>query len=121
MIDRAVVLIALAIGACVLALGCGGEHWGPGSVTPQAAPAERAEGELARQRETRAAISTEAEGSAAIVQLGHGDLLGLLAIGSKDPERFSSDMGTLFVRYIGDILARRLVVLTGQADPADGS
>jgi uncharacterized protein YigA (DUF484 family) len=67
------------------------------------------------------AISTEAEGSAAIVQLGHGDLLGLLAIGSKDPERFSSDMGTLFVRYIGDILARRLVVLTGQADPADGS
>ena len=73
MIDRAVVLIALAIGACVLALGCGGEHWGPGSVTPQAAPAERAEGELARQRETRAAISTEAE-SASDKQILFGDL-----------------------------------------------
>ena len=73
MIDRAVVVIALAIGACVLALGCEGEHWGPGSVTPQAAPAERAEDELARQRETRAAISTEAE-SASDKQILFGDL-----------------------------------------------
>jgi uncharacterized protein YigA (DUF484 family) len=65
--------------------------------------------------------STESESSAAIVQLGHGVLLGLLAIGSRDPERFSPDMGTLFVRYIGDILARRLVVLAAQSTAADES
>ena len=63
--------------------------------------------------------STQSEGSAAIVQLGHGVLLGLLAVGSRDPKRFSPDMGTLFVRYIGDILARRLVVLAAHPTPAD--
>ena len=71
--------------------------------------------------ETLFGTRTDREGSAAIVQLGHGALLGMLAIGSRDPERFSPDMGTLFVRYIGDILARRLVVLAGQTEPADGS
>jgi uncharacterized protein YigA (DUF484 family) len=51
------------------------------------------------------------EASAAIVQLRHDDLVGVFAIGSRDPRRFSADMGTLFVRYIGDVLARVLVRL----------
>ena len=33
---------------------------------------------------------------------------GLLAIGSNDPERFSSDLGTVFLHYMGDILSRVL-------------
>jgi len=48
------------------------------------------------------------DGSAALIQLRHGELLGVLAIGSFDPLRFSPDMGTLFIRYIGDVLARVL-------------
>lgn len=51
------------------------------------------------------------EASAAIVQLRHADLVGVFAIGSRDPRRFSADMGTLFVRYIADVLARVLVRL----------
>ena len=38
----------------------------------------------------------------------HGELIGVLAIGSTDPTRFSPDMGTLFIRYIGDVLSRVL-------------
>jgi len=52
------------------------------------------------------------DGSAALIQLRHRDLLGVLAIGSLDPLRFSPDMGTLFIRYIGDVLARVLSRLT---------
>ena len=52
------------------------------------------------------------DGSAALIQLRHGELLGVLAIGSLDPLRFSPDMGTLFIRYIGDVLARVLSRLT---------
>lgn len=54
-----------------------------------------------------------ADGSAALIRLEHGDLLGVLAIGSFDPLRFAPDMGTLFIRYIGDVLAR---VLSRNAD-----
>ncbi len=48
------------------------------------------------------------DGSAALIQLRHGDLVGVLAIGSRDPLRFSPEMGTLFIRYIGDVLSRVL-------------
>jgi uncharacterized protein YigA (DUF484 family) len=51
------------------------------------------------------------DGSAALIQLRHGELTGVLAIGSQDPMRFSPDMGTLFIRYIGDILSRVLARL----------
>jgi uncharacterized protein len=51
------------------------------------------------------------DGSAALIQLRHDDLVGVLAIGSRDPMRFSPEMGTLFVRYIGDVLARVLARL----------
>ena len=31
---------------------------------------------------------------------------GCLAVGSREPQHFSSDMDTLFVTYIGDVLSR---------------
>jgi uncharacterized protein YigA (DUF484 family) len=58
------------------------------------------------------------DGSAALIQLRHGDLIGVLAIGSRDPLRFSPEMGTLFVRYIGDVLSRVLARLLIRGDSA---
>ena len=66
--------------------------------------------------------SDGAESSAALVQLRHKDLVGILAIGSHDSRRFSPDMGTLFVRYIGDVLARLLVrLLAAESEVHDRS
>ena len=48
----------------------------------------------------------ESEGSAVIAPLFWEDGNGALAIGSRDPSRFSSDMDTLFVTYIGEVLSR---------------
>lgn len=56
------------------------------------------------------------DGSAALIQLRHGALVGVLAIGSRDPMRFSPDMGTLFIRYIGDVLSRVLARLLTRDD-----
>ena len=56
------------------------------------------------------------DGSAALIQLRHGDLIGVLAIGSRDPLRFSPEMGTLFIRYIGDVLSRVLARLLSRSD-----
>ncbi len=50
--------------------------------------------------------SASGDGSAALIQLRQGELVGVLAIGSRDPMRFAPDMGTLFIRYIGDVLSR---------------
>lgn len=61
-------------------------------------------------------VDEVSETSAALVQLRHRHIVGILAIGSHDPRRFSPDMGTLFVRYIGDVLARTLARLL----PSDG-
>ena len=36
----------------------------------------------------------------------HEGPLGVLAIGSADPDRFTSDMGTLFARHVGEVLSR---------------
>jgi len=62
-------------------------------------------------------VSDAVDASAALVQLRHHDLVGILAIGSRDPRRFSPDMGTLFVRYIGDVLARLIVRLLATNEP----
>jgi uncharacterized protein YigA (DUF484 family) len=59
------------------------------------------------------------DGSAALIQLRHGDLIGVLAIGSRDPVRFSPEMGTLFIRYIGDVLSRVLARLLHRDDGGD--
>lgn len=46
------------------------------------------------------------DGSAVIAPLYWEGGSGALAIGSRDPSRFSSDMDTLFVTYIGEVLSR---------------
>ena len=54
--------------------------------------------------------------SAALVPLGfrmsyapEKPAIGLLAIGSTDPERFHYDMGTVFLKYLGELIARILL------------
>lgn len=49
-----------------------------------------------------------AEGSAALIPLHFRRELGLLAVGSTDPNHFNSGMDTMFAAYIGDLLSRRL-------------
>jgi uncharacterized protein YigA (DUF484 family) len=62
-----------------------------------------------RPDEYRALFGTSAgAASAALVGLTAPGLTGLLAIGSRNPNRFSPEMGPLFVRYVGDVLARVL-------------
>lgn len=53
-------------------------------------------------------------GSAAVVGLHHRGLHGVLAIGSTDPQHYRSSMGTLFLSYIAEVLAR---VLPNYATP----
>ena len=55
--------------------------------------------------------SLDAVGSIAIVPLRVDGLNATLAIGSWDPQRFSPDMGKVFLLYIGDVLSRTLVRL----------
>ncbi len=47
-------------------------------------------------------------GSAAVVQLQHAHIHGLLAIGHRQRDHYRSSMDTLFVHHIGEILARQL-------------
>ena len=46
--------------------------------------------------------------SMALVPLGQTRTLGLLALGSEDPQRFFPEMGTLFLRRIGELTAGAL-------------
>lgn len=46
--------------------------------------------------------------SCAVVPVYHGRPLGLLAIGSTSPEHFKTSMDTLFISFVGDVLARVL-------------
>ncbi len=43
--------------------------------------------------------------SLALVPLGQTAVFGLLALGSEDPQRFYADMGTLYLRRIGELCA----------------
>ncbi|MBY4676427.1 DUF484 family protein [Marinobacterium arenosum] len=47
-------------------------------------------------------------GSAAVVPLVKGQTIGLLAIGSYDPDYFQSSQGTLYLSYVGEVLSRVL-------------
>lgn len=47
-------------------------------------------------------------GSAAMVVITRGDILGVLAIGNQDPNYYHSSMGTLFLGYIGEVINRLL-------------
>ena len=49
-----------------------------------------------------------AVGSAAVMPLSYPYPLGVLAIGSRDPQHFRSSMGTLFLGYIAEVLNRLL-------------
>lgn len=46
--------------------------------------------------------------SCAVVPLHHGTMLGLLAIGAADADHFRTSMDTLFISFVGDVLARQL-------------
>ncbi len=56
------------------------------------------------------AESIEAQ-SYALVPLQHAGLKGILAIGSRDPERFEPGMGNLFLSQMSDVVAARFVSL----------
>ncbi|MFP6797848.1 MAG: DUF484 family protein [Pseudomonas sp.] len=53
-------------------------------------------------------------GSAAVVSISYQGLHGVLAIGSADPQHYKSSLGTLFLGYIAEVLAR---VVPGFATP----
>ena len=50
--------------------------------------------------------------SVALVPLGQTRTLGLLALGSEDPQRFFAEMGTLYLRRIGELVAGALAART---------
>jgi uncharacterized protein len=47
-------------------------------------------------------------GSAALMPLANGEELGLIAVGSSDANQYSSNMGTLFLTHIADVIVRLL-------------
>lgn len=47
--------------------------------------------------------------SGALLPLGHQARLGVLAIGSRDAQRFHPGMGTIFLRQLGEVVSRILV------------
>ena len=49
--------------------------------------------------------------SIALVPLQHAGLKGVLAIGSRDPQRFEPGMGNLFLSQMSDVVAARFVSL----------
>ncbi len=51
---------------------------------------------------------TDAIGSAALVPLRAGQPIGVLGLGSRDPEHFQADMGTLFLGQLGELVAAGL-------------
>lgn len=51
-------------------------------------------------------------GSAAVVPIFKGGELGVIAVGSQDPLRYSAGMGTVFLSHIADVMARLLPRLT---------
>ena len=47
-------------------------------------------------------------GSAAVMPLHDSEALGVIAVGSSDASRYSSNMGTLFLNHIADVIIRQL-------------
>jgi len=58
-----------------------------------------------------------AVGSAAVMPLISGEELGVIAVGSSDAHRYSSNMGTLFLQHVAEVLVRLLPRLG--IDPSD--
>ncbi|MEM8498422.1 MAG: DUF484 family protein [Pseudomonadota bacterium] len=63
-----------------------------------------------RQEENEFLFADNAEHikSAAVVPIRNTTNIGLLAVGSRDPQHYKSGMGTLFLSYIGEVLAHAL-------------
>ena len=47
-------------------------------------------------------------GSAAVIPIINTEVIGVIAMGSSDATHYNSDMGTLFLTYIAEILARSI-------------
>lgn len=54
--------------------------------------------------------------SAAVVPLVQGESLGLLSVGSFDPNYFSSNQGTVLLSYVGEVLSRVASRILRQTD-----
>ena len=54
------------------------------------------------------AAPAERIGSAAVAVLDHQGLHGVLALGSPDPQHYKSSLGTLFLAYLAEVIARVL-------------
>ncbi|MFK8019038.1 MAG: DUF484 family protein [Pseudomonadales bacterium] len=65
---------------------------------------------ILRKEETAFLFAEHAEQvkSAAVIPIGKDSIVGLLAVGNRNPQHYKSGMGTLFLSYIGDILAHAL-------------
>ena len=72
-----------------------------GGAQPQCLPLRRAE-----LQRIFPAGQHEQDGSAVLLPLTLASGDGCLAVGSRDPQRFAADMDTLFIGYVGDVLAR---------------
>jgi hypothetical protein len=57
---------------------------------------------------------TEDIGSAAVISLQFGEVIGMFSLGSKDQHYFDKGMGSLFLSYISDTLSRLLPPLLDQ-------
>ena len=53
-------------------------------------------------------LNNENIGSAAIIPIRNGELLGIFCLGSRDPAYFTNSMGSLFLSYISDFMSRIL-------------
>lgn len=47
-------------------------------------------------------------GSVAVIPISHGNTLGVLAVGNRNPQYYTGSTGTLFLSYIADVLNRLL-------------
>ena len=61
-----------------------------------------------KQKASLFANDADQVGSAAVITLRNGELLGLFCLGSKDENHFDSSMGSLFLSYISDFISRIL-------------
>jgi len=52
--------------------------------------------------------SAEHVRSMALVPLGQTRAIGLLALGSEDPQRFFAEMGTLYLKRLGELISAGL-------------
>ncbi|MFV8818078.1 DUF484 family protein [Haliea sp. E17] len=52
--------------------------------------------------------NAEGVGSAALMPLVDGEEMGLIAVGSSDPHRYTTSTGTLFLAHLADIIVRLL-------------